>query len=92
MASTMSVAPVPGAGFSIRCSGVGPSTMARTKPSSSRATACARSASEAKGKSPRRSSKSSDRASATSSAVGLSGTGGSWKPGAGWYSSRASGW
>ena len=44
MASTISVAPVPGVGFSIRCSGVGPSTMARRKPSRSRARAWARSA------------------------------------------------
>ena len=44
IASTISVAPVPGVGFSIRCSGVGPSIMARRKPSSSSATAWARSA------------------------------------------------
>ena len=73
IASTISVAPVPGVGFSIRCSGVGPSIMARRKPSSRSATAWARSAGEMNGKSPSRSSQISERAAAISSAVGCSG-------------------
>jgi biotin operon repressor len=65
-------APVPGAGFSIRCSGVGPSIMARRKPSNSSATAWARSAGEVNGNLPRRSSTISPRAAAISPAVGYS--------------------
>ena len=83
MASTISVAPVPGVGFSIRCSGVGPSIMPRRKPSSRSATAWARSAGETNGKSPNRSSQISSRAAAISAGVGRIGIGGSSKPGAG---------
>ena len=83
IASTISVAPVPGDGFSIRCSGVGPSTMPRRKPSRSSATACARSAGETNGKSPSSSSQIRARAAATSAGVGRAGIGGTSNPGAG---------
>jgi hypothetical protein len=83
IASTISVAPVPGAGFSIRCSGVGPSIMPRRKPSSRSATTWERSASPVKGKSPSRSSQIIVRAAAISAGVGLAGISGTAKPGAG---------
>ena len=91
IASTIRVAPVPGVGFSIRCSGVGPSIMERRNPSSRSATAWACSAGETKGKSPSRSSQMSDRAAATCSADGRCTIAGTSKPGAGEYRSLASG-
>ncbi len=81
IASTISVAPVPGVGFSIRCSGVGPSIIERKKPSSSSATACAFSDGDTNGKSPSRSSQMSARAAAISSADGRSAIAGTSKPG-----------
>ena len=83
IASTIRVAPVPGAGFSTMCSGVGPSIRVRTKGSRSSASAWARSASLVNGNSPRRSSSRSDRAAAISPGVGRSGTDGGENPGGG---------
>ena len=83
MASTISVAPVPGVGFSIRCSGVGPSIMPRRKPSSSSATACARSAGADEREVAEQIVADQFAGGGDLRGVGRAGIGGSSKPGAG---------
>ncbi len=62
--------PDPGVGASIRWMGVGPSNIRRANGSNNAATAWALSDSAVNGKSTRRSSRISDKAASTSSAVG----------------------
>ena len=69
-----SVPPVPGAGLSMECRGVGSSIRCRTNGRIVATTACAREETLAKGKSPRSSTKSVSRARATSSSSGNSDT------------------